>query len=100
MFRMTVQDVFAIKGRGLVATGQVESGVIRVGDEVEIDGGRRTEVKAVEMFRKKLDEATAGDNVGLLLEDVEKEAVARGAVLTAQGWGGGGTTGAEDIGLT
>ena len=57
MFRMTVQDVFSIKRRGLVATGQVESGTVRVGDELQIDGLGTTRVKALEMFRKKLDEA-------------------------------------------
>jgi hypothetical protein len=61
VFRLTVQDVFAIRGRGLVATGRVESGQVRVGDEVQINGGRRVRVDGIERFRKVLDEAVAGE---------------------------------------
>ncbi len=100
MFRMTVQDVFSIKRRGLVATGQIESGTVRVGDELQIDGLGTTRVKALEMFRKQLDEAKAGDTVGLLLDGVEREDIGSGAVLTGQSRGGSGMTGAEGIGLT
>jgi translation elongation factor EF-Tu-like GTPase len=85
MFQMTVADVFAIRGRGLVATGKIESGTIRVGDEVTIDGGRTARVNAIEMFRKILDYANAGDAVGLLLDGVDKEDVSSGMTLTAGG---------------
>lgn len=94
---MTVQDVFTIKRRGLVATGLIESGSVRVGDELHFDGIRTTRVKAVEMFSKAREEAKQGDTVGLLLEGVEKEDVVRGTVLNGNR---GHTLGAEDIGLT
>jgi len=83
-FLMPVEDVFTITGRGTVATGRVEQGRIKVGDEVELVGfgaNKKTVVTGVEMFRKLLDEAQAGDNVGLLLRGVDKEEVERGMVL-------------------
>jgi elongation factor Tu len=83
-FLMPVEDVFTITGRGTVATGRVEQGRIKVGDEVELVGfgaEKKTVVTGVEMFRKLLDEAQAGDNVGLLLRGVDKDEVARGMVL-------------------
>ena len=85
-FLMPVEDVFSISGRGTVATGRVERGVIHVGDEVEIVGIKKT-VKTtctgVEMFRKLLDEGQAGDNIGALLRGVKREDVERGQVLAA-----------------
>src|SRR5574341_1086520 len=87
-FLMPVEDVFSISGRGTVATGRVERGVIKVGEEVEIVGLRattKTVVTGVEMFRKLLDEGRAGDNVGVLLRGVEKEDIERGQVLAAPG---------------
>ena len=87
-FLMPVEDVFSITGRGTVATGRIERGKIRVGDEVEIVGlgaKRKTVVTGVEMFRKILDEGLAGDNVGLLLRGVEKDEVERGMVIAAPG---------------
>lgn len=83
MFRLTVQDVFFIKGRGLVATGHVEVGEIRVGDEVWINGARPVQVEAIERFRKKLDEAVAGDNVGLLFSGLDRADLSSGDVLTS-----------------
>jgi elongation factor Tu len=85
-FRMTVDDVFSIKGRGTVATGQIQSGTVRVGDRVRITrasggGAKTTTVSGVEMFRKVLAEARAGDNVGLLLKEVAKNDLQRGDVL-------------------
>ena len=87
-FLMPVEDVFTITGRGTVATGRVEQGRIKVGDEVELVGfgaSKKTVVTGVEMFRKLLDEAQAGDNVGLLLRGVDKEEVTRGMVLAKPG---------------
>jgi translation elongation factor EF-Tu-like GTPase len=78
---MTVDDVFAIRGRGLVATGMVEYGSVRVGDEVWIDGGAAVRVDGIEAFRKKLDEAVAGDNVGLLFAGLDKGDVQRGSIV-------------------
>ncbi len=89
MFSMTVEDVFAIRGRGVVATGRVESGALRVGDEVLINGGVSARVDAIEKFRKTLDEATVGDNVGLLFSSLEKSQLSRGTVLTSGGSGPG-----------
>jgi len=83
MFRLTVQDVFVIKGRGLVATGRVELGEVRVGDELRVNGARSVQVAAVEMFRKKVDEAVIGDNVGLLFSGLERSDVSPGDVLTS-----------------
>ena len=83
MFRLTVQDVFFIKDRGLVATGLVELGEIRVGDEVRINGARAVAVEAIEQFRKKKDQAVVGDNVGLLFSSLERSDLSRGDVLTS-----------------
>lgn len=82
---MTVEDVFVIRNRGVVATGRIESGVLRVGDMVHINGGPGIPVDAIEMFRKRLDEASAGDNVGLLMKSIDKAQIDRGDVLT---WAG------------
>ena len=87
-FLMPVEDVFSITGRGTVATGRVERGTIKVGEEVEIVGLRETQktvVTGVEMFRKLLDQGQAGDNVGALLRGIEKEEVERGQVLAKPG---------------
>lgn len=87
-FLMPVEDVFSITGRGTVATGRVEQGVIKVGDEVEIVGIKDTEtttVTGVEMFRKLMDEAQAGDNIGALLRGVKREDIERGQVLAKPG---------------
>lgn len=85
-FRMTVQDVFVIRGRGAVATGQVEYGELRVGDEVKINDGTRVKVDAIEAFRKKLDTATAGETVGLLFKKLSKDDIAAGDVITSSGY--------------
>jgi elongation factor Tu len=88
-FLMSVEDVFSIKGRGTVATGRVERGTAKVGDEVEIIGLRKENTKTVitgiEMFNKTLDKAIAGDNVGALLRGIEREGVERGQVLAKPG---------------
>jgi len=87
-FLMPVEDVFSITGRGTVGTGRVERGIVKQGEEVEIVGfgeTRKTVVTGVEMFRKLLDEARAGDNVGLLLRGVDKETLERGMVLSKPG---------------
>ncbi|GGK21380.1 elongation factor Tu [Caldalkalibacillus thermarum] len=88
-FLMPVEDVFSITGRGTVATGRVERGVVKVGDEVEIlglrDEPKKTTVTGVEMFRKILDEAQAGDNIGALLRGVNRDEVERGQVLIKPG---------------
>ncbi|MBP7768279.1 elongation factor Tu [Candidatus Woesebacteria bacterium] len=87
-FLMPVEDVFSIKGRGTVVTGRIESGVIKVGDEIEIVGlheSKKSTVTGVEMFRKMLDRGEAGDNVGILLRGVEKDDVERGQVLAKPG---------------
>lgn len=87
-FLMPIEDVFSIQGRGTVVTGRIESGKIKVGEEVEIVGLRDTQkstVTGVEMFRKMLDEGQAGDNVGILLRGIEKDAVERGQVLAKPG---------------
>src|SRR5579883_3046442 len=83
-FLMAVEDVFSIKGRGTVATGRIERGQVKVGEEVEIIGftdTRKTVVTGVEMFRKLLDQGQAGDNVGVLLRGIEKNEIERGQVL-------------------
>ena len=83
-FLMPVEDVFSISGRGTVATGRIERGVVKVGEEVEIVGirpNKKTVCTGVEMFRKLLDQGEAGDNVGLLLRGVDREGVERGQVL-------------------
>ncbi len=87
-FLMPVEDVFSITGRGTVGTGRIERGIIKVGDEISILGmgaDSKTTVTGVEMFRKLLDEGQAGDNAGLLLRGVDKEALSRGMVLAAPG---------------
>jgi elongation factor Tu len=87
-FLMAVEDVFSIKGRGTVATGRIERGRVKVNDEVEIIGferDKKTTVTGVEMFRKQMDEAQAGDNVGCLLRGVEKDEIERGQVLAKPG---------------
>ncbi|MDG2134563.1 MAG: elongation factor Tu [Phycisphaerales bacterium] len=88
-FLMSIEDVFSIKGRGTVATGRIERGVIKVGDEAEIVGlapeTLKTTVTGVEMFQKTLDEGQAGDNVGCLLRGVEKTDIQRGQVLCKPG---------------
>ena len=87
-FMMSVEDVFTITGRGTVATGRIERGKVKVGEEIEIVGlgeTMKTTVTGVEMFRKNLDEGIAGDNVGLLLRGVEKEQVQRGHCLAKPG---------------
>src|SRR5213079_2498645 len=86
---MSVEDVFSIKGRGTVATGRVERGTARVGDEVEIIGLRKDNVKTVitglEMFQKTLDKAIAGDNVGALLRGIDRDGIERGQVIAKPG---------------
>jgi elongation factor Tu len=87
-FLMPVEDVFSISGRGTVATGRVERGIIKVGEEVEIVGLRpttKTTVTGVEMFRKLLDQGEAGDNIGALLRGTKREDIERGQVLAAPG---------------
>ncbi len=85
---MPVEDVFSISGRGTVATGRVERGIVKVGEEVEIVGIKptaKTVVTGVEMFRKLLDEGRAGDNIGALLRGVKREEIERGQVLAKPG---------------
>ncbi|PHT87997.1 Elongation factor Tu, chloroplastic [Capsicum annuum] len=87
-FLMAIEDVFSIAGRGTVATGRVERGTVRIGDTVDIVGlrdTRTTTVTGVEMFQKILDEAMAGDNVGLLLRGIQKVDIQRGMVLAKPG---------------
>ena len=88
-FLMPVEDVFSITGRGTVGTGRIESGIVKVGEEVEIIGmveeSKKTTVTGVEMFRKLLDSGQAGDNVGLLLRGVDKEWLQRGMVIAKPG---------------
>jgi len=87
-FLMPVEDVFSISGRGTVATGRVERGVVKVGEEIEIIGIRNTQkttVTGVEMFRKLLDEGRAGDNIGVLLRGTKREDIERGQVLAKPG---------------
>ncbi len=87
-FMMAIEDVFSIKGRGTVVTGRIETGIIKVNEEVEIIGyreTRKTVVTGVEMFKKLLDQGQAGDNVGLLLRGIEKDDVERGMVLAKPG---------------
>src|SRR3546814_8845245 len=85
---MPIEDVFSISGRGTVVTGRVESGIVKVGDEVEIVGikaTQKTTCTGVEMFRKLLDSGEAGDNIGALLRGVGREDVERGQVLAKPG---------------
>jgi elongation factor Tu len=87
-FLMPVEDVFSISGRGTVCTGRVESGIVKVGEEIEIVGLKdtiKTTCTGVEMFRKLLDEGQAGDNIGALLRGVERDQVERGQVLAHPG---------------
>ncbi|MCL2371356.1 elongation factor Tu [Candidatus Saccharibacteria bacterium] len=87
-FLMPVEDVFSIKGRGTVATGRIEQGIVKINDEVEIVGIRDTQktvVTGIEAFKKILDEGRAGDNAGLLLRGVERDDIERGQVLAAPG---------------
>ena len=88
-FLMPVEDVFTITGRGTVATGRVERGVVKVQDEVEIVGlakeSSKTVVTGVEMFRKLLDQAEAGDNIGVLLRGIQRDEIERGQVLAKPG---------------
>jgi elongation factor Tu len=87
-FLMSVEDVFSISGRGTVATGRIERGLVKVGEEIEICGIRdtqKTTVTGIEMFRKLLDEGRAGDNVGLLLRGLKREQVERGQVICKPG---------------
>jgi elongation factor Tu len=87
-FMMAVEDVFSIKGRGTVATGKIDRGVAKVGEEMEIIGmgkDKKTVITGVEMFRKQLEQGEAGDNVGLLLRGVEKDDIERGQVIAKPG---------------
>ncbi len=87
-FLMPVEDVFSIKGRGTVATGKIDRGVAKVGEEMEIIGmgkDKKTVITGVEMFRKQLEEGQAGDNVGLLLRGIEKDDIERGQVIAKPG---------------
>ena len=87
-FLMSIEDVFSISGRGTVVTGRIERGVVNVGDEVDIVGireTRKTTCTGIEMFRKLLDQGTAGDNVGALLRGIERDGVERGQVLCKPG---------------
>jgi len=88
-FLMPVEDVFSITGRGTVATGRIETGIIKTGEDVQIIGlgakGKKSVVTGVEMFRKILDQGEAGDNVGLLLRGIDKDEIKRGMVITHPG---------------
>ena len=87
-FLMAVEDVFSITGRGTVATGRIERGIVKVGETIEIVGlqkTRSTTVTGVEMFQKTLDEGLAGDNVGILLRGIQKDDIQRGMVLAKPG---------------
>src|SRR3546814_468440 len=87
-FLMPIEDVFSISGRGTVVTGRVETGIVKVGEEVEIVGikdTKKTTVTGVEMFRKLLDQGQAGDNIGALIRGVGREEVERGQVLAKPG---------------
>ena len=88
-FLMPIEDVFSITGRGTVATGRIETGIVKVGDEVQIIGlgadGKKSVVTGVEMFRKLLDQGEAGDNVGLLLRGIDKNEIKRGMVICHPG---------------
>jgi elongation factor Tu len=87
-FLMPIEDVFSIKGRGTVATGRIEQGIVKVGEEIEIVGIRTTTksvVTGVEMFKKNLDQGQAGDNVGILLRGIERDDIERGQVLAKPG---------------
>jgi elongation factor Tu len=84
-FRMTVNDVFFIRGRGVVVTGQIESGTLQAGDEVYLKGEkstRKVKVTGIESFRKQLTQAQAGENVGILLGNITKDDIKQGDVLS------------------
>jgi translation elongation factor EF-Tu-like GTPase len=80
---MTVEDVFVVKGRGVVVTGRVESGTLRPGDEVNVNGGPPIRVEAIEAFRKRLVEAAVGDMIGVVFTDADRSQFHRGDVLSA-----------------
>jgi elongation factor Tu len=80
--RMTVGDVFSIRGRGTVVTGRIEAGAVRVGDTVRVNGARPVSVDGIEMFRKTVETAGVGDNVGLLVRQLGREDVDRGDVIS------------------
>ena len=87
-FLMPIEDVFSIKGRGTVATGRIEQGVIKLNDPVEIVGLKPTQssvVTGIEAFKKTLDQGQAGDNAGLLLRGIEREQIERGQVIVVSG---------------
>ena len=87
-FLMAVEDIFSIEGRGTVATGKIERGIVKVGEEIEIVGIRdtaKTTVTGIEMFNKNLNEGQAGDNAGILLRGTKKEDITRGQVLAKSG---------------
>ena len=87
-FLMPIEDIFSIQGRGTVVTGRIETGICKVGEEMEIVGfqdTKKTVVTGVEMFKKLLDEGRAVDNVGLLLRGIDKEGVERGQVIAKPG---------------
>jgi len=87
-FLMPIEDVFSIKGRGTVATGRIETGVIKLNEEVEIVGirdSRKTVVTGIEAFKKNLDQGQAGDNAGLLLRGIERDDIERGQVISKPG---------------
>ena len=83
VFRLTVSDVFSIRGRGTVVTGEVELGSIRVGDDVWVGDRSQVRVDGIEAFRNRLDEAQAGQNIGLLLTSLSRDDVNRGDVISA-----------------
>jgi translation elongation factor EF-Tu-like GTPase len=86
MFRMTVQDVFFIRGRGIVAPARVEYGEVRVGDSVKINDGPGVTVDAIEVLRKRVDTAQTGDNVGLLFKQLDDSDVAAGDAISSTGF--------------
>ena len=88
LFHMLVEDVFSIRGRGTVVTGKVDTGTLKVGDEVMIHGvkgDKKTVVTGIEAFRKMVDQANAGDAVGILLRDIAKDDIAKGNELLSPG---------------
>ncbi|MCT7658817.1 EF-Tu/IF-2/RF-3 family GTPase [Mycobacterium deserti] len=82
---MTVEDAFAIRNRGVVVTGKVARGTLRIGDTVRINGGPGLTVDAIEKFRKQCDEVTEGEDVGVLFKGIERRDINRGDVLTSSG---------------